>query len=1230
MINLYNRISFRINALILLFIFIPTGITAFYYNSRLDEDLKNELLIKVVDELDTKTGHANAVLDFLSDDAVAVADHMSNQLNANLELADSVSSQPASPRFLSSALRNTLAADFKTEISATNQIAQLRLINAKGDELVKVVRASLMIIDTPPEELQNKSDMFYFKLGMENRSGKPLITEPTLNMEHGEPSQLMVRLTQKVFLSNGKLFGIIALNVDAGLLFRGLPPDRNNGYQVIDDEGFYLLHEDKSKLFGRELGHNSNLLDEEPELRNNLKEQDSTIHWDPGQKEYRVWKKVFFSKTDKSRYLVFLHMVKESSILGDWAKTVKRGGGVLLVIAILSLVLINLLVNRALHPLTALTNSIRSLEAGNLSVRSNYKSETEIGEINEAFNSMAMRLEKKTSLLKLIQEITCEANEASDADEAMFTCLGKICEYTGWEVGHAYLVNEDGVLHPSEIWTVSDPEEFESFRELTKSKSFAPGEGLPGRVYKSGKPIWITDINNDPDFPRKHASGKLKLKTGMAFPVNEGKNITAVLEFFTLERIEPDQIMLDTVSNLATGFGRILERKRAEEKIRLLSLFPATNPNPVIRYNKDGKLSYGNKASRPLLVAIEERILSSDASEWFNLVRETYKTGTPHKMELNLGFAIFSVMFTSIPHSDLVYAYGEDITERRRAEESLKLSEKVIQSASEGVMVTDANIKIKAVNPAFTAITGYSPEEVIGKNPSVLQSYRHDKKFYKEMWDSIINQGRWHGEIWDRRKNGEAYIEKLTITAIKDSEGRTTQYASIFHDITELKLNQEEIEYKAYYDSLTGLPNRQLLMDRMKLAIARAKRNDEKLGVLFIDLDGFKHVNDSLGHAAGDLLLQGVSVRLVSELRDEDTVARLGGDEFLVILEKVIDEQEASAMARRLIESITEPFNYKGEDLFISLSIGVAIYPVDGESVEELLKHADMAMYHVKDEGKNNFKFFSSSMNERAGQRMLLEKNLRRAIQNKEFQAYYQPKVELVNNQVIGMEALVRWITPDGTIIPPDDFIPLAEETGLVVEIDEWMLKTSCEFFRRMQICCIDNEFNLNVNISVNLSTKYLDRADLVKMVVGIAQNAQVEPENIELEVTESSIVRNMDHAIAVLSELRSKGFNISMDDFGTGYSSLNYLTKLPVNRLKIDKSFIDNVDTEKVSQSVAKAIVIMGHELGMSVTAEGVENAAQLDFLRSIGCDQIQGYLFSKPLPADRMEELLVSHKSL
>ena len=561
----------------------------------------------------------------------------------------------------------------------------------------------------------------------------------------------------------------------------------------------------------------------------------------------------------------------------------------------------------------------------------------------------------------------------------------------------------------------------------------------------------------------------------------------------------------------------------------------------------------------------------------------------------------------------------QDITRRRRSEEQMRLLARVFENTVEGILVTDTQGVIQMVNRAFSDITGFSSLEAVGSTPRLLNSRRHPPEFFAQMWRELEEKGHWQGEIWNRRKNGEAFPEWLTITAIKDAQGRTAHFVGVFHDITEAKRSQEQISYQAYHDALTGLPNRMLFNDRLRVALAQAQRRGRGLSILFLDLDNFKTINDSLGHATGDLLLQQVAKRLVRWVREEDTVARLGGDEFIMLLSAVGEPDAAVQVAERILESLAEPLVIGDQELFITASIGITIFPHDGLEPETLVANADLAMYRAKGEGRNNYMLFTPAMNQVVVRRLEMERALRRAIMRDELIVYYQPKVDLHSGLMVGLEALVRWQRPGHGLVSPADFIPLAEETGLILPIGEWVLRTACA---RAKIW--HDQGHRHLGVAVNLSPRQFQQRNLVQTVARVLEETRLDPACLELEVTEGVLMHSVEEAIRTMQELSALGVKLFMDDFGRGYSSLYHLKRFPMQALKIDRSFVQDVTSNPSDASIVNTIISMGRSLNLQVVAEGVETQEQLEFLRANQCHQMQGYLFSRPVPDEQISQLL------
>ncbi|MFU8787867.1 MAG: EAL domain-containing protein [Methylobacter sp.] len=561
-----------------------------------------------------------------------------------------------------------------------------------------------------------------------------------------------------------------------------------------------------------------------------------------------------------------------------------------------------------------------------------------------------------------------------------------------------------------------------------------------------------------------------------------------------------------------------------------------------------------------------------------------------------------------------------DIGERKHQEEELRLAAKVFENSDEGILITDEQSRIVKVNPAFTAVTGYDAEEVIGKSPAILKSHKHSPEFYREMWGKISREGSWQGEIWNRRKNGDFYLECLSINAIADQFGRATHFIGIFSDITRRRLNEQQIELMAHYDALTDLPNRVLFNERLKHCIVRATRHKQWISVLFLDLDRFKTLNDTLGHFIGDLLLQGVAKRLKACVRESDTVSRFGGDEFMIVLSDFEDEQAATLhtaeIAQKILSELAKAFDLSGNKFMTTTSVGIAFFPKDGRSVAELMKNADTAMYHAKEQGRNNYQCYSDSMRELALTRSTLENDLRSVLENRELLLYYQPVIDLHTAEVVSFEALIRWRHPKRGLILPDQFIPIAEETGLITDIGEWVLHTACR-----QLNHWHKAGKNHLKISVNLSARQFMQHNLVDIVKYVLDLYGLKPQHLELEITETIIMKNMNQTIKTLKSLQQLGVSISLDDFGTGYSSLTYLKQFPVNSLKIDRSFVRDILEESDDKVIVNSIIAIAQHMGIDIITEGIEQIGQAHYLKNQGCQFGQGYFFAVPCVAEECQ---------
>ncbi len=557
-----------------------------------------------------------------------------------------------------------------------------------------------------------------------------------------------------------------------------------------------------------------------------------------------------------------------------------------------------------------------------------------------------------------------------------------------------------------------------------------------------------------------------------------------------------------------------------------------------------------------------------------------------------------------------------DLTGRKRAAEERRLAQMVFASTDEGIMVTDAKGAIVEVNPAFEVITGYTREEVVGANSRMLRSVTHDEAFFQAMLHALESSGQWRGELWCRRRSGETCPLWLSVSAVRDpGDGRVTHYVCVFSDISTSKAAQQQIEFLAHHDALTGLPNRTLFRERLEHALIRAQRHRSRLAVMFLDLDRFKSVNDALGHPVGDTLLREIADRLNQVVRAEDTLARLGGDEFVLLVEDDPTVGNVTAVARKLIGALGEPMTVAGQELRVSVSIGASLYPQHGGDGDTLLKNADQAMYQAKKQGRNRFQLFTPQLSGGALERLVMENALRAAVGRSELLLHLQPQVALGGNRLAGVEALVRWHHPKLGLVLPARFIPLAEEIGVIGEIGQWVLFEACRQMARWRAEGIPIP-----SIAVNLSARQIDGAGLLGVVSAALEANGVPPAQLELEITESMLVERPEEARRVLAELRRLGVRTAVDDFGVGYSSLAYLKRLPLDRLKIDRSFVQDIGHDRGDEAIARAVIGLAVNLGLETVAEGVEHAAQAEFLQREGCGIGQGFHFGRPVPPDEL----------
>jgi PAS domain S-box-containing protein len=581
----------------------------------------------------------------------------------------------------------------------------------------------------------------------------------------------------------------------------------------------------------------------------------------------------------------------------------------------------------------------------------------------------------------------------------------------------------------------------------------------------------------------------------------------------------------------------------------------------------------------------------------------------------------------------------DDLSWRRYTTAELKILRQVMARCRQAVVITDANNVIQDVNDAYVAMTGFSREDAIGNTPRIGKSDRHDSTFYAHMWASLAQDNYWESEIWDRRHNGEAYLKHLSINRLLDDDGQVANYLAMFEDLTERKALESELDRRIHYDSLTGLANKVLFNNRLEHEFSVAERHKRSVGVVLLNLDRFRKVNESLGYLVGDRLLQAIAARLADNIRKSDlisrdadsmerpadTISRFGGDEFTFILADLAFPENAAVATRRLLESFREPYLIDGQELYLSASIGISVWPQNAMTLDSMMICAEKALEDAREAGGNAFRFFSSAMNRVSSDRFLLESEMRKALAGNSFKLAYQPKIDLSSGQISGVEALVRWQREDGRMASPAEFIPIAEETSLILPLGEWILETACR-----DIQALNQRLGSQLSVAVNLSARQFQYGNIPQLIDRVLGATGLPADLLELEITESMVMRDVIEVIAILQDIRQRGIGLAIDDFGTGYSSLAYLKSFPIRTLKIDRSFVLDLERNPDAGTICDITVLLAHKLGMNVVAEGVETHEQLKFLLSIGCETIQGYLFSKPLFLADLENFVLAHRPL
>ena len=755
-------------------------------------------------------------------------------------------------------------------------------------------------------------------------------------------------------------------------------------------------------------------------------------------------------------------------------------------------------------------------------------------------------------------------------------------------------------------------------------------------------------IEADGFYPQMGDGGRWLYFTAAPLRDSDGK-LTGVIETVQdiTERRRDQKLLEDRTAALEKAYSemeaRVVERTAAlSQQLGFMQQLIEAIPGPV--FYKDAQSRYlgcnsafeaviGRSVGELIGQATHDIAPPDIAAEHCAADRELFDKPGSHIYESQLPFANGEMRDVMLHKATFIQPDGSvgglvgvmlDITERKRMEDKLRQAATVFDNSAEGVIISTPDGAIMAVNRAFTEITGYAESEVAGCNPRMFQSGRHDKKFYREMWDCIASNGRWQGEVWNRRKSGETFPEWISVTAVHDKHKRLTNYVATFSDITHQKQAEERIQLLAFSDPLTSLPNRRLLLDRLEHALVVSSRNKRHGALFFIDLDDFKGLNDTRGHYVGDLLLKQVALRIVGCVREGDTVARFGGDEFVVMLEDLSDNareatSHAESVGAKILAALNQPYMLQDSPHHSTPSIGVTLFGSQQSTLEELLKQADLAMYRAKASGRNALRFFDPEMQAVVAARVAMEADLRQGLLKKQFILHYQPQVDHTS-RVTGAEALIRWRHPQRSMVSPAEFIPLAEETGLILPLGLWVLESACEQLNAWA----KRPETAHLTMAVNVSAHQFRQPDFVDQVRVVLTRNAIDAGKLKLELTESLLLDDVEDVIAKMSALKTSGVCFSLDDFGTGYSSLSYLKRLPLDQLKIDQSFVRDVLVDPDDAAIARTIVTLAHSLGMGVIAEGVETDDQLLFLASHGCHAYQGYLFSRPLPLEAFEAFL------
>ncbi|MDP9071213.1 MAG: PAS domain S-box protein [Actinomycetota bacterium] len=841
--------------------------------------------------------------------------------------------------------------------------------------------------------------------------------------------------------------------------------------------------------------------------------------------------------------------------------------------------------------------------------------------------------------LRLLQAVSLAAAEAVDLQSALAVALRRVCEVTGWICAQAWLpASEGAVLELAPAWYSAGPA-VERFRAASANRVFRPGEGLPGRAWASGLPVWIRDISLDDNFPRAADAAGVGFTSAMAVPILAGDDVVGVMEFFVFEPRHEDERLLAIVSAVGRQIGNAFERKAAEEALReseeRYRTTVETASDAFVRIDAEGVIADWNRQAETMFGWAAREAIGRCLAD--TLVppehREAHSQGLKRFLETGEGPVLNRSIEVTALHRDsttfpieltiwptreggrwFFNAFLRDITERRRADQALRDSEGryrgIVETAQEGVWLIDGEGRTTFVNQKMAELLGAEVEEMAGSSlVEFLDERDKPGPLAERRWESFLDQQ----ELRFVRRDGTALWARLAASAVHDESGRYAGALAMVSDITQRKAAEEALVHQAFHDTLTQLPNRALFLDRLSQALARRQRRATETAVLFLDVDRFKWVNDSLGHGAGDQLLVVVAERIQSALRPGDTVARFGGDEFVVLCEDLGGERDALAVAQRLARSLAVPFELDHRQFGLTVSVGIAFASGDDDPTS-LLRDADAAMYRAKERGRDRVELFDERMRSRAMARLETESALRRALEEGHLQVYYQPVVDLNSGATVGLEALVRWEHPEWGLVQPSEFIPLAEDTGLILPVGALVLAQACRQVARWHLVHPERPALV---LSVNLSGRQLSSPGLTEVVADTLRDSGLDPAALCLEITESVLMDDATSARGGLEALKALGVSVAVDDFGTGYSSLSYLRQFPVDVLKVDRSFVSGLERSREDAAIVAGIIGLANALSLGTVAEGVETARQAAQLLGLGCRRAQGYHWSRPLPA-------------